>query len=209
MESIRIGRKASTLALLLAAAPLTGAPAAALSPVTTFTRGAVKVTETRTPARRLDLEVVVPATVEQVWTAFTTADGLVTWLGPSAKVRMELGGEWEVSFGAGAPAGGNVLSWLPMEMLSVHAMAPEWFPTVRRDRTIAVFRFEPVGERQTRVRLAQIGWKDGEEWDKAFEYLGKGNAELLNMLHHRFAEGPTDWKAMMAKPADKGEKKEK
>ncbi len=87
--------------------------------------------------------------------------------------------------------------------------APEWFPTVRRDRTIAVFRFKPVGEKQTRVRLTQIGWKDGEEWDKAFEYLGKGNAELLNMLHRRFAEGPTDWTAMMARPPEKTDNKEK
>ncbi|MEP6769702.1 MAG: SRPBCC domain-containing protein [Acidobacteriota bacterium] len=177
-------------AVLFAALPLIAAPA------TTFTQGAVKVTETRTPAKRLDFEVVVPATIEQVWTAFTTSEGLTTWLAPSAKVRMELGGEWQVSFGSGAPAGGNILSWLPMEMLSVNAMAPEWFPAVRRHRTIAVFRFEPVGEKQTRVRLAQIGWKDGEEWDKAFDYLGKGNAELLNMLHHRFTAGPTDWKSM-------------
>ncbi|MEP6802429.1 MAG: SRPBCC domain-containing protein [Acidobacteriota bacterium] len=209
MEPFRIAFQASIFSLLLAAASPAGAAAAAPPPSTTFTRGAVKVIETRTPPRRLDLEVVVPATIEQVWTAFTTPEGLVTWLAPSAKVRMELGGEWEVSFGPGAPAGGTILSWLPMEMLSVHAMAPEWFPTVRRDRTIAVFRFEPVSEKQTRVRLAQIGWKDGEEWDKAFEYLGKGNAELLNMLHHRFAEGPTDWKAMMAKPAENTEKKEK
>ncbi len=193
---------ASILALLLTAASLSG-EAAAVKPVNTFTEGAVKVTETRSPVKRLDFEVVIPATVEQVWTAVTTQDGLMTWLAPSAKVRLELGGEWQVSFGAGAPAGGTVLSWLPMEMLAVHAMAPEWFPNVRRDRTIAVFRFEPAGEKRTRVRLAQIGWKDGEEWDKAFEYLGKGNAQLLNMLHHRFAEGPTDWKAAMAKSAEK------
>ncbi|MCA1582627.1 MAG: SRPBCC domain-containing protein [Acidobacteria bacterium] len=170
MQRFRFLRLLHVSAVLLGALPLIAAPA------TTFTQGAVKVTETRSPAKRLYFEVVVPATPERVWAAFTTSEGLTTWLAPSAKVRLELGGEWQVSFGSGAPSGGNVLSWLPMEMLSVNAMAPEWFPTVRRDRTIAVFRFEPVGEKQTRVRLAQIGWKDGEEWDKAFDYLGEGNA---------------------------------
>jgi hypothetical protein len=43
------------------------------------------------------------------------------------------------------------------------------------------------------VRLTQTGWKEGEEWVKAYEYLTVGNAQLLATLHHRFANGPIDW----------------
>jgi hypothetical protein len=53
----------------------------------------------------------------------------------------------------------------------------------------------------TRVTLTQTGWKDGEEWDKAFNYLAQGNAMLLNGLRSRFINGPVDWKALMEKSA--------
>jgi len=35
--------------------------------------------------------------------------------------------------------------------------------------------------------------KNGEEWDKAYEYLVVGNAQLLATLHRRFVNGPIDW----------------
>jgi len=183
------------------AAPAPPAASAQSAANATVTEGAVRVTTTRSPEKRLDFEVVVPASLPEVWSVFTTREGMESWIAPKARVRMELGGEWEVGFAGSAPGGGTILAWLPMEMITVHAMAPEWFPTVRRERTIAVFRFEPVGEKETRVRLAQFGWKEGAEWDKAFDYLAKGNAQLLTTLRRRFTDGPIDWKAVMEKMA--------
>jgi uncharacterized protein YndB with AHSA1/START domain len=180
-----------------AAAPAATVPAAAAPSSERSTQGAVDVTVTRAPEKRLDFEVVVPATLDQVWQAFTTADGLVTWLTPAAKVELRLGGPWEAGFPGAKPGGGTILSFLPREMLAVAALAPETFPTVRRERTQAVFRFEPVDAAHTRVRLSQIGWQTGREWDEAFAYLAKGNAQLLNSLHHRFAAGPVDWQALL------------
>ncbi|HEX7251674.1 MAG TPA: SRPBCC domain-containing protein [Thermoanaerobaculia bacterium] len=186
-------------ALVLGITSIAAAAFAADSSTSSVEYSHVRVTKTRAPLKRLDFEVVVPATVDAVWNAFTSDAGVTTWCAPKAKVRLELGGEWEVGFAGAAPGGGTILAWLPDEMLTIHAMAPENFPTVRRERTIAVFRFEPAGERQTRVRLAQFGWKDGEEWDRAYEYLAQGNAALLNMLYKRFAEGPLDWDAIFKK----------
>jgi len=31
----------------------------------------------------------------------------------------------------------------------------------------------------TKVTLMQTGWKQGKEWDEAYEYLAGGNAQLL------------------------------
>lgn len=163
---------------------------------TTLSEGSVKVTVTREPVKRLDFEVIVPASQQEVWTAFTTKEGMESWIAPSARVDLSLGGVWEVGYQGAQPGGGTILSYLPFEMLSLHAMAPETFPTVRKEGTIAVFFFERLGEKQTRVRIAQIGWKNGEEWDKAFDYLSRGNAILLNMLLKRFTNGPTDWKKL-------------
>ncbi len=77
-------------------------------------------------------------------------------------------------------------------------MAPEQFPTVRSERTRAIFEFEAV-KNGTRVTLTQTGWKQGKEWDDAYDYLAKGNAQLLAQLWYRFAKGPIDWHAAPAK----------
>jgi uncharacterized protein YndB with AHSA1/START domain len=158
--------------------------------------GHVKATRTYQPARQLDFEVEVPATVPQVWDALSTADGLVSWLGPEASVQLREGGDWIVRFPGSSAGGGTILSFVPGERLELAAMAPEAFPTVRRERTHAVFEIRGTGQK-TLVRLTQSGWKTGDEWDKAFEYLAKGNCQLLNALHDRFVNGPTDWKPIL------------
>ena len=208
----RRARHAAVAGVLLLAAAQAGlavpggaATGAAAPPaVERTTKGAVTVTVTRAPEKRLDFEVVVPASLDDVWQAFTTADGLVGWLTPAAKVELRLGGPWEADFPGGKTGGGTILSFLPREMLAVAALAPEAFPAVRRERTQAVFRFEPVDAAHTRVRLAQIGWQAGSEWDAAFAYLADGNAQLLNSLHRRFATGPVDWKAVFGQQPSPG-----
>ena len=58
--------------------------------------------------------------------------------------------------------------------------------------TTALFAFEPEGE-GTKVTLIQTGWKEGKEWDDAYEYLAQGNAQLLGQLWQRFTRGPLNW----------------
>jgi uncharacterized protein YndB with AHSA1/START domain len=140
----------------------------------------------------LVLEVTVPAPLSAVWKAFTTSEGLSTWLTPGAVVDLREGGEWTAHFPGGSTGGGTIVSFVPEKELEMSAMAPDKFPTVRATRTRARFQFEAKGD-ATVVRLTQTGWKEGEEWVKAYEYLTVGNAQLLATLHHRFAYGPIDW----------------
>jgi uncharacterized protein YndB with AHSA1/START domain len=140
----------------------------------------------------LVLEVTVPAPLNAVWEAFTTSAGLSTWLTPGAVVDLREGGEWTAHFPGGSTGGGTILSFVPEKELVLSAMAPDKFPTVRATRTMARFQFERRGD-STVVRLTQTGWKEGEEWVKAYEYLTVGNAQLLATLHHRFVNGPIDW----------------
>ena len=107
-------------------------------------------------------------------------------------VDLREGGGWIVHYPGGGTGGGTIVSYKPQRQLVLHAMAPEQFPEVRSTGTTAVFDFEPVGEK-TRVRLTQTGWKTGKEWDAAYEYLAKGNAQLLEQLNYRFVKGPIAW----------------
>jgi uncharacterized protein YndB with AHSA1/START domain len=145
-----------------------------------------------TSEKVLLLELTIPAPRSAVWQAFSTSEGLSTWLTPGAVVDLRPGGEWTAHFPGGSTGGGTILSYVPEEEIVLSALAPDRFPTVRAERTRARFQFEAKGQ-STVVRLTQTGWKDGPEWDKAYEYLAVGNAQLLSTLHRRFVSGPLDW----------------
>jgi len=165
---------------------------------TRFTAAAaVPNTPAATPSageKELVIEVTVPASRAEVWNVFTTSDGLSTWLTPGATVDLRPGGEWTAHFPGGKTGGGTIVSFVPEKELVLSALAPEQFPTVRAARTTATFQFESRGDNETAVKLIQTGWKDGREWDEAYEHLTAGNAELMATLHRRFVSGPIDWK---------------
>ena len=163
---------------------------------------AVAQTATQTAAepQKLVIEVEIPAPVSEVWKAFSTSGGLTTWLTPEATVDLRPGGEWTARFPGGSTGGGTILSFVPEKEMVLSALAPDKFPHVRAERTRAVFQFESRGD-STVVRLTQTGWKSGDEWTRAYEYLVAGNAQLLATLHRRFVDGPIDWKKVFGDSA--------
>jgi uncharacterized protein YndB with AHSA1/START domain len=125
---------------------VSGALAAAQSRVVT-------VEKVNAPEKALRFEVVVPASLDEVWTAFATKEGLQTWLWSDVKIDLRENGDWLVLYPAGKTGGGTILSLVPKRQLVIAALAPESFPTVRSERTKAVFDFESLGPRSTRVVL--------------------------------------------------------
>lgn len=145
------------------------------------------------PEKALRFEVVVPASLDDVWTAFTTKDGLQTWLWKEVRVDLRPGGDWIVQYTPTATGGGTIVSVAPRSEIVMRALAPETFPAVRAARTTATFSFASAGPSATRVTLRQTGWQAGAEWDAAYDYLARGNAQLLTQLRERFVSGPVDW----------------
>lgn len=185
-------RVAALALLLLAQTAIASAPEV-------VQEGPVTVTKIREPKRELRMEVQVPGARDSVWQAFTTTTGLDSWLWQDCSVDLRRGGGWLVHFPGGSTGGGTIEQFKPGRQIRIHALAPDQFPTVRKVGTTALFQFEAIGDTATRVRLVQTGWKTGDEWDKAFDYLAKGNAQLLGQLRARFKSGPIDWAAAMKK----------
>jgi uncharacterized protein YndB with AHSA1/START domain len=152
----------------------------------------VTVTRSDQPVKSLKFEVIVPGTVDQVWDAFTPADGLASWLWRDVRVDARPGGDWLAIFPS-STGGGTIVSLTPKRQIVISALAPDRFPAVRDTRTRATFEFAAVTPTATKVTLLQTGWKTGVEWDAAYDYLAGGNAELLEQLYQRFASGPIAW----------------
>ncbi len=147
--------------------------------------GDVTVRATLSPQKRQDFEVEMPASVPVVWNALATADGMKRVLGiEKAEVELQPGGKY--AMWPGAP--NKVTAYVPHDMLSTSGSAPEQFPNVRKGGTWSAYFLEPAGKDKTRLRLVTLGWRNGEkEWDEAYDYFLKNNAQFLNQLKRRLA----------------------
>lgn len=157
----------------------------------------------RAAERAIDKSVEVAATPDQAWDAWTTREGIISFFAPDAKIEPHVGGAFQIYFDPTAPPGSKgaddmrYLALQPKTMISFDWNAPPSLPEARAQRTFVLVRFEPVGERRTRIVLHHTGWGDGGEWDKAFAYFDRTWGNVLGNLKKRFDDGPQDWTAWL------------
>ena len=172
--------------------------------------------------RSIDKEVEVAASVDQVWDAWTTRDGIRSFFAPDANIDARAGGAFQIYIDPLAEPGlkgadeMRFMALQPKKMISFDWNAPPHLAQARKQRTFVVVRFEPVSDKVTRVTLHHTGWGSGGEWDKAFDYFERAWPSVLGNLKKRFDGQPQDWTEWMAqlrkrhaepKAADANEKK--
>ncbi|MEK6798449.1 MAG: SRPBCC domain-containing protein [Planctomycetota bacterium] len=148
--------------------------------------------------RRVRHEVVVNAPVSTVWHAWTTVEGLKTFIAEDAKVDLKPGGAYEWYFSMRAPEGQRgaegctVLSLVPEESLRFTWNAPPSLPALRKAgaRSEVLVELKSLSEAQTRVTLTQSGFGDGEDWKVYFDYFYSAWRRVLDLLEQRMAAKP-------------------
>lgn len=138
--------------------------------------------------RSLVKETVVNASAMEVWSAWTTKEGIESWWGPpGARIELRVGGPFELYFLADAPAGAQgsegcrFLSYVPGEMLSFTWNARPDHP-LRTAYTWVVITFTEVVEGTTAVRLVHTGFLDGPDWDGYMAYFDDAWGRVLRRL---------------------------
>lgn len=153
--------------------------------------------------RAIDKEVVIAATPDQAWDAWTTRAGITSFFAPDAKIEAKVGGAFHIYIDPLAEPGMKgademrFMALQPSRMLSFDWNAPPSLPDVRQQRTFVTVRLTPVGTDQTRVSLHHVGWGEGSEWDKAYAYFDRAWGNVLANLKKRFETGPVDWTEWM------------
>ena len=179
------GRRGA-LAAVLAAAALAGTATLAPAPASAAERA-------------IEKEVVVAATLDQAWDAWTTRAGIVAFFAPDAVVEPRPGGLFSIHFDPKAPEGQRgadgmrYMALQPKRMISFEWNAPPHLPEVRAQRTVVVVRFVPVDDQHTRVLLAHTAWGDGGQWDQTYAYFDRAWGAVLANLKKRWETGPMDW----------------
>ena len=149
--------------------------------------------------RAIDKEVVIPASVEQAWSAWTTREGIVSFFAPDARIEPRVGGAFQIYIDPEGEPGlrgaddSRYMALQPGKMLSFDWNAPPSLPEARAQRTFVVVRFAAVSPQSTRISLHHTGWGDGGEWDRAYAYFDRAWGNVLGNLKKRFEQGPQDW----------------
>jgi len=143
--------------------------------------------------RILRKEITINASLDRVWQAWTTAEGLAP-VSAKSNVELRVGGPYEW-FLSGEPdenglvggQGSRVLAFLPQEVLAFDWTFPPAVPTLRaaRAKTQVVVQFDQPQDGVVRVRFAQLGWQDGEAWDRGYAYFDRAwDWVLAKMKEH-------------------------
>ena len=144
---------------------------------------------------RLVHEGVVNAPLDQVWAAFTTREGMESWMAAHAEIELKLGGTMKTQYDPkrtiddARAIENTILSYEPMRMLSFKVTkAPQGFPFPNAIKNMwTVVYFEAQGEKATRVRVVSMGFGTDDESKKMREFFNRGNASTLQRLQKRFA----------------------
>ena len=135
-------------------------------------------------------EGIIDASVETVWDAWTTDEGLRSWLAPHASMDLRIGGLMRTNYDPAGALGdaqtieNTILSFDHGRMLSIKvAKTPAGFPFERAiERMWTVIYFEPFDSEQTRLRVISLGFDTDEESQRMRAFFEQGNAATIEPL---------------------------
>lgn len=141
--------------------------------------------------------------IDDVWAAFTTTEGLKSWVAPLADIDLKVGGKWRANYSPDGKLGdkttivNTILCYDPKRMLSLKATGfPEGFPFEEAAKdTWSVFYFESISKTKTKVTVVGLGYNDTEQSKKMrsfFETANKYSMDQLNAAMKRKAAGNAD-----------------
>lgn len=150
--------------------------------------------------RAISKEILVSASLNDVWEAWTTSKGAMTFFAPKAIIGSAVGEPYEIYFDPADERQGTkglkILSYLPKETVSFEWNAPPDLPNVRKIPTQVAIKLSQASPDQVKVELMHTGWREGAEWDRALKYFTRAWNIVLTRLSQRFAKGPIDWTSL-------------
>jgi uncharacterized protein YndB with AHSA1/START domain len=139
---------------------------------------------------REEFEVDVNASVADIWQAFTTTEGLKSWVAPLADIDFKVGGKWRANYNKEGKLGdastieNTILCYDPMRMISIKATGfPEGFEFEDAAKDMwSVFYFIPVSDSKTTIRVVGLGYNDSEQSKKMRAYFETANKYSMDQL---------------------------
>ena len=135
-------------------------------------------------------EFEIQASVDEVWNAFTTTEGLKSWVAPLADIDFRVGGKWRATYnklgklGDATTIENTILCYDPKRMLSIKATGfPEGFEFVEAAKeTWSIFYFTKVSDSKTKIEIVGLGYTDSEQSKKMRAFFKPANEYSMEKL---------------------------
>jgi uncharacterized protein YndB with AHSA1/START domain len=131
--------------------------------------------------RVIDLTIDIDATLEEVWQALTTGEGIARWFAPLAAVTPGEGGSVSVGWDPKEMWDSPITVWEPMRRMQTVSEMPSKDGRMVR---LAVDHYLDAHGGRVRVRLVHSGFDDSESWDGYIDGLDAGWTYFLFNLKH-------------------------
>ncbi|MCP9768877.1 hypothetical protein EGI22_13225 [Lacihabitans sp. LS3-19] len=141
----------------------------------------------------LRIECVLPVSLNDAWRLFTTDEKLKKWIAPLAHIELKAGGYIVTNYDESKNLSDSssiklpITSFIDKEILVLKVILNDHFvKSVREsdENLQEVIQFIKVDDKQTKIVSSMIGWGEGTDWDKVYDFFVKGNEwtykELLN-----------------------------
>ena len=125
----------------------------------------------------LKFEIILNASLEEVWNAWTDDSLIVKWFSPGANIEPRLGGAYELYFDPNdhnhmSTIGCTITEYEPMNHLSFTWKGPDQYAEIMNNPdnlTHVKVTFSWEGERTT-IALIHEYWGESDKWAEAKEW---------------------------------------
>ena len=132
----------------------------------------------------LRLEVILPINKLETWQLFTKDEQLIKWIAPVAHIELKTGGyiltnyDKTKSLSDSSSIKLNIINYIEQELLTLKVELNDHFSknAQKEDKNLQeIIQFEYVSPNETKIISSIIGWGQGEEWVKTYDFFVKGN----------------------------------
>ena len=139
-------------------------------------------------------EGTVKAPVEDVWKAWTTKEGIESWMVAKTEIDLRVGAIWRTSYSKEsnlndeASIHQEILAYDPGRMLSFRTVKPpKGFPfPAAISNTWTVVYFEPLDPKHTKITIRMVGYEQDGESQKMRAFFERGNKATLESFLKKF-----------------------
>jgi hypothetical protein len=132
----------------------------------------------------LRLEVILPIDISSAWQLFTTDQKLKTWLAPVVHIELKTGGYILTNYDSTkklsdkSSINSTIINFITDEMLTLKVNLNNNFPksVLGADSNLQhIIQLIQIDSNHTKIVSSMVGFGDGADWDKTYDFFVKGN----------------------------------
>ncbi|SFT89196.1 Uncharacterized conserved protein YndB, AHSA1/START domain [Lishizhenia tianjinensis] len=133
----------------------------------------------------------VHSSIDSVWKAFTTKEGLENWSVPLAEVDLKIGGSIQSNYNPAGKIGDSttiythIINYVPYKLLTLQAEVSEHFPEFMKADAkdfYNVILFEELKDDQVQITSYGIGYKNTPKYLSLLKFFIAGNESSYKEL---------------------------